>query len=90
MIKQFKNWLVEMDQQAPPPANGGINPSVPPDISQEISQMAQQLSEVNNKMLELLSKLGLGQQKDDNDAPLGMEKGIPQDNAKLQMNSGPQ
>lgn len=97
-MKQFNKWFAEMDaMQTPPAPNGGMNPSIPPDVAQELSQMGQQVAELHKKMQELLSKLGMDQQTDGGgdkskkaDKPLGMETGMPQDNAKLQMNSAPQ
>jgi hypothetical protein len=98
-MKRFNKWLTEMDAQQPPPHNGGITPSIPPEVAQELSQMAQQVKELHEKMQEMLSKLGMDHQKDDKEGggmqqkgpkPLGMESGMPKDNAALQMNSGPQ
>lgn len=55
-MKQFKKWLVEMDGQEPggmPPPNGGVSPSVPPDIAAELHAIAQ-------KFNALIEKLGIG------------------------------
>jgi hypothetical protein len=93
-MKEFNKWLAEMDAQQPPPPNGGMTPSIPPEIAQELSQMAQQVKELHGKMTEMLSKLGMDQQtdkaEDKGEKPLGMETGMPKNNANLAMNSGPQ
>lgn len=57
-----------MDSQNPPPANGGMTPSIPPEIGQELSQIAQQTKELHVKMTEMLKKLGVDQQPEQPDA----------------------
>ena len=81
-MKQFKKWLVEMDDQqgGMPPANGGVTPSVPPEIASELSAIAQKLND-------LIKKLGIGGEGDEgSDAPdkgLG-DKGMGDQGSHLQ------
>ena len=60
-MKQFKKWLVEMDGQEPggmPPPNGGVTPSVPPEVASELSAIAEKLNA-------LIEKLGIGNKGSD-------------------------
>lgn len=69
-MKQFKKWLVEMDGQEPggmPPVNGGVTPSVPPEIASELSAIAEKLNA-------LIKKLGIGDQGGEGDP--SSEKGL--------------
>lgn len=69
-MKQFKKWLVEMDDQQPggaPPVNGGVTPSVPPEVASELSAIAEKLNA-------LIDKLGIG--KDGPGAGMKPEKGL--------------
>lgn len=58
-MKQFNKWLVEMDGLPPsglPPVNGGITPSVPPEVATELSAIAEKLNA-------LMKKLGINDDK---------------------------
>lgn len=74
-MKQFTKWLTEMDaQQQPPggmpPVNGGVTPSVPPEVAQELHAIAQKLND-------LLDKLGIGEKnKGEPDDMPKPEKGL--------------
>ncbi len=55
-MKEFTKWLTEMDEKQPdgmPPVNGGVTPSLPPEVASELSAIAQKLND-------LLTKLGIG------------------------------
>ena len=66
-MKEFTKWLTEMEAQTPdgtPPVNGGITPSVPPDVASELSAIAEKLNS-------LLKKLNIGD-KDNQEQPEGL------------------
>lgn len=72
-MKHFKKFLAEMDDQmqppgGTPPVNGGVKPSIPPEIATELSAIAQKLNA-------LLEKLGIGGDQGGDEEPQP-EKGL--------------
>lgn len=82
-MKEFNKWLTEMEAEMPqgpdggmPPVNGGVSPSVPPDVAAELSGIAEKLNA-------LLKKLGIGKGNEE-DKPEGLgDKGMGDNNNQV-------